>query len=262
MGISKLGRVALVTGGSRGIGRSIALRLAADGADVAITYARDRNAADEVVAQARAIGVRACAIPGLVECWDDCVSIVGTAIEHLGSIGILVNNAGMASYGRALADVDRRDVERAMAVNAFGSFYLSKLALPELRKHSRSDIILIGSTSSAVAAPLNGPYNMSKASVDALGITLAREERANGVRVHIIAPTLTATDMGNGFASLYGVSDLREIDAQSPFGRVCLPEDIAALASHLVSSENYYVSGQRITVDAATGDPNAGVRSA
>jgi len=258
--MSLAGRRALVTGSSRGIGRAIALGLAAKGCEIAVNYRRDRAAADAVVAEARALGVRAEAFQGAVERWDDCVALVRGTVERLGPPDILVNNAGVPGFGRNLADAEVADMQSVMAVNALGAFYLSKLCIPELRRHERSDIIFIGSTSAALCPPMNGIYSMAKAAVGALSQTLAKEERGAGMRVNTVAPTLTASDMGNEFAPLFNVRDLREIDATSPFGRVCLPEDIAAAVTFLVSPDNFYISGQILTVDGATGGLIAGAK--
>ena len=248
------GRVALITGGGRGIGRAIALRLAGAGADIAITFARDEQAALGTVEEARAFGVRAEAFQGRVESWDDCVSVVDRAVEKLGSIGILVVNGGIGSRGHTVADTDPAELERVVAIHSFGSFYMAQLAVPHLRQHARSDMIFISSTGTRQINGRGAPYVMGKAGMEALAQTLAKEERANGIRVNVVAPTMTATEMGQRLSrATSGVQDIRELDSKSPFGRVCLPEDVASIVNYLVSDENFYISGQRIAVDGASG---------
>jgi len=248
------GRVALVTGGSRGIGRGIALKLAAAGADIAVNYNRDEAAALEVVAESRALGVRAEAFQGSVQGWEDCARVVDQTVAAFGSIGMLINNAGIGSRGNTVADTEPAEMERVIAVNAFGAFYMTKLALPYLRKQPRSDVIFISTVGTAIFGPRGAPYTMAKAAMEAMAKTLAKEERQHGVRVNIVAPSLTVTEMGSRLSrATRGVSDIHELDAQSPFGRVSTPQDIASLVAYLVSEENFYISGQRIAVDGGAG---------
>jgi 3-oxoacyl-[acyl-carrier protein] reductase len=128
MDISLAGRVALVTGASRGIGRAIALSLAEAGADVAVNYRRDGEAADETVAAIRALGRKANAYAAAVENWEDDVGMVERVLADFGGIDILVNNAGIASRGKTVADTDVLEMERVVRVHAFGPHYLSTCA--------------------------------------------------------------------------------------------------------------------------------------
>src|SRR5258707_6508549 len=145
MKISLEGRVALVTGASRGIGRAIALSLAEAGADVAVNYRRDEGAAQETVREIEAMGRKARAYSASVENWDEDVAMVADVLKDFGSIGILVNNAGIASRGQSVADTDPAEMERVVRVHAFGPHYLSKLVLPQMRALGRGDIVMISS---------------------------------------------------------------------------------------------------------------------
>lgn len=253
MDMSLKGRVALITGGSRGIGRAIALQLAKMGADVAVNYEKDAKAADEVVRLVQQEGVRAIAIQGSVASWDDCQAVVAATVEKLGSLGILINNAGIMGYGNYLADVSPEEMARVMGVNLFGSFYMSKAAIPHLRKAARSDIIFISSYAVTVYPRGNGPYNVSKSAVEGYAYTLAKEEREHGMRINIVSPNLTLTDMMAPMApAFFGVKDLAELDERSPFGRVGTSEDVAQMVAYFVSPANEYVSGQRVVIDGAT----------
>ena len=124
------GRIALVTGAGRGIGRAIAVGLARDGADIAVNYRRDGKAAAEVVQEIQALGRKAQAFRASVDNLDDVTAMVAQIGADMGPIDILVNNAGIASRGQSVADTDPAEMERVVRVHAFGPFYLSKLVLP------------------------------------------------------------------------------------------------------------------------------------
>jgi 3-oxoacyl-[acyl-carrier protein] reductase len=248
--ISLTGRVALVTGGGRGIGRAIALALAEAGADVAVNYRRDEGAAKEVAAEIEKLGRKARAYHASVENWDEDVAMVADVIRDFGSIGILVNNAGIASRGHSVADTDPAEMERVVRVHAFAPHYLSKLVIPQMRERKRGDIVMISSVATRNNAANGAPYAMGKAAMEALAHTVAKEERAHGIRCNIVAPSLTVTDMGIRLSkATRGVDDIHKLDAASPFGRVSVPEDVAAVVTFLVSDANPYASGQRLAVD-------------
>lgn len=246
------GRIALVTGGGRGIGRGIAMGLAEDGADLALIYRSDEAAAAETAAAIRAKGRRAHAIRASVDNFAELEAAVAEFGRALGPIGILVNNAGIASRGRAVADTDPAEMERVVRVHAFGPFYLSKLVLPAMRGLGRGDIIMISSVATLSYAGNGSPYNMGKAAVEALAFTLAKEEVRHGIRVNIVAPPLVESEMGRRLAKArFGVDSLRDLDQRMPFGHVCQPEDIANVVRFLVSDQNSYVSGEKISVHGA-----------
>ncbi len=244
------GRIALVTGGSRGIGRGIALALAREGADVAINYRREADEAEKVVAEIKAMGRRAKAYGAAVDDFAACEAMVEMVAADFGGLSILVNNAGIASRGQSVADTDPLELERVMRVHAFAPHYMSKCALPHLRRNDRSDIIVISSVATLGHAANGAPYNMGKAAGEALALTLAKEEQKNGVRVNIVAPSLTVSDMGERLAkAVTGVADIHELDKRFPFGRVSVPEDVAAAVVWFVSPANAYASGQKINID-------------
>jgi 3-oxoacyl-[acyl-carrier protein] reductase len=244
------GRTALVTGGGRGIGRAIALGLAADGADVAVNYRRDAEAAADTVAEIQALGRRAVAVPAAVGDWEQDRAMVARVVDVLGPVGILVNNAGQASAGRSVADTDPGEPARLIGTHAVGAHHLCALVVPGMRQLARGDIVMISSVA-AVSLSANGaPYNMAKAAMEALAATLAREERPSGIHVNVVAPGLVETEMGRRvMRAVAGVEDLRALDATAPFGRVCQPEDVAAVVRYLVSDAAGYLTGQRLHVD-------------
>jgi NAD(P)-dependent dehydrogenase (short-subunit alcohol dehydrogenase family) len=252
MQISLAGRTALVTGGSRGIGRAIALSLAEAGADVAINYRRDEAAAKETVAAIEKLGRKARAYAASVENWDEDVAMVADVLKDFGAIGILVNNAGIASRGRSVADTDPAEMERVVRVHAFAPHYLCKLVVPHMRKEKRGDIVMISSVATRGNGPNGAPYNMGKAAMEALALTLAKEERQHGIRTNIVGPSLTVTEMGIRLTKARTGGDIHKLDASSPFGRVSVPQDVAAVVTFLVSDANPYANGQRIYVDGGT----------
>lgn len=247
--ISLAGKVALVTGGSRGIGKAIALQLAQAGADIAVNYRKDEDAARETVAQIQAMGRRAQAYAAAVDDRDDAKKLADEVMRDFGAVHILINNAGIASRGASVVDTDPGEPERLFKVHVMGPFHLSQFLIPQMRKLGRGDIVMISSVATRHYAARGAPYSIAKAAMDALAYTLAKEERSNGIRTHVVSPTLTETDMGKRLAKARGSADIRTLDATSPFGRVSQPEDVAATVLFLVSDLNAYVNGQNIAVN-------------
>jgi 3-oxoacyl-[acyl-carrier protein] reductase len=248
------GRAALVTGGGRGIGRGISELLAAEGAQVAINYARDGTAAMETVDAITAAGGVARAYRAAVEDPDADAAMVESVLADFGHVDILVNNGGIASKGRTVADTDPSEVARLIGVHAMGPHHLCRLLMPQMRAHvastgGRGDVVMISSVATAHYAGNGAPYNMGKAALEALAYTLAKEERDNGIHVNVVAPGLVESEMGRRLARAGGVTDLRAIDATSPYGHVCQPEDVARVVLFCVSSLGGYITGQRIQVD-------------
>ena len=244
------GRVALITGGGRGIGRAIALGLAADGADVAVNYRKDDDAAAATVAAVEELGRRAVAYPAPVDDAAACEQMVTSVLADFGAVDILVNNAGIASRGQTVADTDPAELERVWHTHAFGAWMLSKLVLPSMRACERGDIVMISSAATVHMGANSAPYNMAKAALEALAWTLAKEERRNGIHVNVVAPGLVDTEMGRRLVKgAMGVEDIHSMDARSPFGHVCTPEEVADAVRFVVSDRASYVTGQRLGVD-------------
>jgi NAD(P)-dependent dehydrogenase (short-subunit alcohol dehydrogenase family) len=242
------GRVALVTGAGRGIGRAIALALAEDGANVVINYRKDDAAASETVAAIEKLGRRAVAYCAPVDDFESLASMVDAATKEFGPIDILVNNAGIASRGQSVVDTDPKELERCIRIHALGPAYLCKLVLPGMRSRPRGDVVMISSVATLHWAANSAPYNMGKAAMEALAFGLAKEERPHGIHVNVVAPGLVETEMGRRLMKASGVDDLRKLDASMPYGRVCQPEDIANVVRSIVSDVGAYMTGEKFNV--------------
>jgi NAD(P)-dependent dehydrogenase (short-subunit alcohol dehydrogenase family) len=249
---SLAGRVALVTGGSRGIGRAIALGLAADGAEVAINYRRDREAAERTLA---AMAPRS--VPRAYEASVDdagaCRELAGRIEADYGRLDILVHSAGIASRGQSVADTDPAELARVLGVHALGPHHLTSALLPLMRRSERGDIVFVSSMITDTYPAFGAPYAMGKAAMEALARTLAKEERGNGMHVNVVAPGVVDTDMGRRLVkAAAGLDDIRQADASSPYGHVCSPEEVADVVRFLVSDAASYVNDQRVVIDGGT----------
>ena len=229
------GRVALVTGGGRGIGRAVSLGLAADGARVAVNFRKDEESAKGTVAAIEAAGGSAAAYQASVASYEEDAAMVDQVLSDFGHVDILVNNAGITNRGTPVAKTEVEELERLMATMAFGSHHMSQLVLPSMREQPRGDIVMISSQSAVTTDPYGGPYNMAKAAQEALAFTLAKEEARSGIRVNVVVPGLANTDMGRRLVkAAMKVDDIHELNARFPLGRVCEPEDVADAVRFLV----------------------------
>lgn len=245
------GRVALVTGASRGIGRAIAIGLAEDGADVAVNYRKNDAGANETVAAVRDLGRQAEAYQADVASWDQVKAMVDAVVERFGHVDILVNNAGVSSRGNRVSDTELSDLERVIGTMALGSHHTCQLVLPSMRERERGDIVFISSQSAVLHGPFGAPYNMAKSAQESLAYTLAQEEGRKGIRVNIVAAGLVNTDMGRKVAkAAAGAEDIHDLDGRFGLGRVNEPEDVAAAVRFLVSDVASQITGQRLAVDA------------
>ena len=247
------GRVALVSGGGRGIGRGISELLASHGASIAVNYRNDREAAEETVRTIADAGGVARAYGASVDDSDAVAMMVENVVADFGGIDILVCNAGVASRGRSVADTDPTEVQRLLSTHAVGPHHMARCALPSMRTRGRGDIVMISSVATSHMSANGAPYSMGKAAMEALAMTLAKEERQFGIHVNVVAPGLVETDMGLRLArAMTGqkeMADLRALDKASPFGRVCQPLDVANVVLWLCSDGAGYVTGQRIECD-------------
>src|SRR5579884_3571930 len=166
MALDLAGRVALVTGGNRGIGRAIALALAEGGADVAVVYRRDEDAAATTVKDVEALGRKARAYAADVGSPAEVEAMVAAVVADFGFVDILVNNAGVASRGRAVVDTDADEVERLLRIHAVGAHTLCRAVLPSMRTRPRGDIVMISSVITRDVPPNAAPYAMAKGALE------------------------------------------------------------------------------------------------
>jgi NAD(P)-dependent dehydrogenase (short-subunit alcohol dehydrogenase family) len=242
-------RIALVTGGGRGIGRACALALAAEGCDVAVNYRRDDEAAAATVAAVEALGRRARAFRASVDQLAETEELAESVLGDFGTVDILVHSAGIASRGRKVTDTEPAELDKVMATHALAAHHLCRLFVPAMRTRPRGDIVFISSVATRLCSAGGAPYNMAKAALEALALTLAKEERSNGIHVNVVSPGLVATEMGRRLVKSMGVEEIATLDAGSPFGRVCRPEDVAAAVRFLCSDAAGYITGNVLVVD-------------
>jgi NAD(P)-dependent dehydrogenase (short-subunit alcohol dehydrogenase family) len=241
----------MVTGGGRGIGRAVCVRFASEGANLAINYASNDASARETAEAARALGVRAEIYKADVADAAAVGAMCEQAIADLGQIDVLINNAGIGSSA-----VDRPTITGAsdeqykllLGANLWGPINMCRALVPHMRQAARGDVIMVSSIAAQSMGARMGLYSIGKAGMEALAHTLAKEERANGIRVNIVAPGLVDTDMGRKLMSTFGVENIRDRDAAAPFGFVCTPDDIAATIAFLCSADARYITNERITV--------------
>jgi NAD(P)-dependent dehydrogenase (short-subunit alcohol dehydrogenase family) len=244
------GRVALITGASRGIGAATAMMLAEQGADVAINFHSSSDRAEAVAGQVRALGRRAELYQADIRNPNDCERLAEAALADFGRVDILVNNAGIGyeTFGTPLLTETKPEDLQSFLEYTFGALYVCRLIVPQMRALPRGDVIMVSSFSAQALRARMGAYSISKAAMEALAFTLAKEEREHGIRVNIVAPGLVDTDMGDGFLGSVGAEKERYAQ-EAPFGFICQPRDVAGAIVYLCSEEGRYVTGQRITVN-------------
>ncbi|MDR2188055.1 MAG: SDR family oxidoreductase [Azonexus sp.] len=245
-----LGRVALVTGGGRGIGAGITRCLARDGADIAIIYRRDRVAAEATAASVRALGRRVELIQADIRDPAQCQRAVDETLTVFGYVDIFVHNAGTGSKGLSAVDTSLEEYDDALRIHCLGAVWLVRALVPQMRLRSRGDVILVTSSIRSGGSPGIAPYAIGKAAAEAFAQSLAHEERRHNIRVNVIRPGFTDTEMGRRLSrAVSGSADMRQWDAHAPFGRVEQPEDIGNAIAFLVSEGGAYITNQILCVD-------------
>ncbi len=235
-------KVALVTGGSRGIGRAIALALAEQGARVAVNYVSNRDAAEEVVGQ---IGDgRAVAIQGDVADAGDAKRLIGDTITAFDSVQILVNNAGL-TLDDLMLRMSEENWDRVMAVDLRGAYLTTKAALRPMVRQRWGRIINMASVAGLVGNAGQANYAAAKAGLIGLTKSVAKEVASRNITANAVAPGLVATEM---------TADLTEDQQQAvlqmvPLGRAATPAEVAPIVAFLASEEAGYITGAVITVD-------------
>jgi len=238
------GRIALVTGGGRGIGRGIALEFAREGASVAVVYRRDVDSADAVVAEIQSEGRHATSFQADVRDADAVQDAVTKCVEHFGRLDVVVANSGVASKYSTVEDLDLSEWRRVIATDLDGAFYTARAVIPHL-KQSRGTLIFVSSVGADIAAAGGAPYHAAKAAVNTLTRVIAKEVAGDRVRVNCIAPGLVKSDMGN---RLIGFVGSQIVDA-IPLGRAGEPADIGRAAVFLASEDAAWITGKILRVD-------------
>jgi 3-oxoacyl-[acyl-carrier protein] reductase len=237
------GKVALVTGASRGIGREIALRLASAGAAVVVNYAANANAARAVVAEIEAQGGAALGVQADVGLVTDIVRLFDEAIGQFGKLDILVNNAGVILY-KPLVDVSEQEFDRIMTVNVKGTFFACQQAAKRLENGGR--IVNFSSSTTALMLPTYSAYVATKGAVEQLSHVLAKELGPRGITVNVVSPGPTDTEL---FGQNKTEQDKQRYAQMAALGRLGTPEDIADVVAFLASEEARWVTGQNIRVN-------------
>jgi 3-oxoacyl-[acyl-carrier protein] reductase len=237
---------AIVTGASRGIGRAIAVRLAADGFPVAVNYVGQQAKADEVVAEIVKAGGRAVAIQADVAKSEDARRLFDEAEAALGLIGVLVNSAGVMAMLK-IADADEAAFDRMMAINVRGTFNTMKQAARVMGEGGR--VINVSSSVVGMKLPAYGPYTATKAAVEMLTRAMAEEMRGRRITVNAVAPGPTETEL-----FFEGKSDelVERMKKLSPMDRLGRPEEIAAVVAFLAGPDGSWVNGQTIRANGGT----------
>ena len=233
------GKVALVTGGNRGIGRAISIALAEKGADVAVNYRRNRESAEEVVDLLSALGVRAMAIQADVSDYGQVEAMVDAVVKSFGRLDILVNNAGITGEHVKLSEIPIEEWDRILDVNLKGVFNCCKAAEPFLRQ-AKGKIVNMSSVAGKMGGTIGSHYAASKAGIIGLTFALA-SELAPDVMVNAVAPGPVDTD-------LISPEVKRRLASIIPLGRIATPEEIAHAVIFLL--ENDYVTGEVVDVNA------------
>ena len=239
-------RVAIVTGGSRGIGRAIALGLANYGADVVVA-SRKQEDLDIVADEIRATGRKAAAIATHMRNREDIDQLVQRTLDEFGKIDILVNNAGTNPYFGPMMGVEERTWDQIMTVNLKGYFLLAQAVAKGMIERKSGNIINVSSAGGRRASPGLGAYSVSKAGVIMLTQVLAQELGQYGIRVNAIAPGIIQTRFAEALWSNDAI--LKRSVEQTPLGRIGQSEEMAGVCVWLASDASSYVSGQTIVLD-------------
>ncbi len=240
MSLSLAGKVALVTGSSRGIGRAIAERLARDGASVVINYTSNAAEAAHAVAGIEAAGGKAVAIQANVGHVADVVRIFDAAIAAFGKLDILVNNAGVM-FLKTVSATTEADFDRIFAINVKGTFFACQQAATRLAEGGR--IINLSSSTTARIMPTYGAYVATKGAVEQLTRSLSRELGPRNIGVNAISPGPTDTEL---FTDGKTPEQLKQFAAMSAFNRLGHPTDIADVVAFLASDASRWITGQNL----------------
>jgi 3-oxoacyl-[acyl-carrier protein] reductase len=237
------GKVALVTGASKGIGAAIARELAARGASVAVNYSGSKAAAEKVVADIQAAGGKAIAVQANVSEPSTIQPLIDAVVTQFGPIDILVNNAGIYEFG-ALEAITPEHFHKQFNINVLGLLLVTQAAVAKFNPAGGS-IINIGSVVGKMSFPNAAVYSATKGAVDSITVSLSKELGAKKIRVNALNPGVVETE-GTHAAGFIGTDFEKQAGAETPLGRIGQPQDIATAAAFLASSDSGWLSGQTI----------------
>ncbi len=253
--MSTQNKIALVTGGSRGLGRNMSIALAKKGIDVVLTYNTNKDAADKVVAEIKSLGQNAYAFQldtSNIKLFDDFIKQVTQHLkEKTGAqnFDFLINNAGTALY-MPITDVTEEQMDAIYNIHYKGVFFLTQKALPFI--NDGGGIINISSGLTRITMPGSSVYGSLKTAIESLTRYMAKELGTRKIRVNVVAPGAIETDFGGG-----RTRDNKEINAHiaslTSLGRVGLPDDIGGVVAFLCTQDAYWINGQRIEVSGGQG---------
>lgn len=238
------GKTAVITGGSRGIGRAIALALAAQGADIAVIYNGSEAAALDVCKQAESFGVRALSYACNVSDAIQVPTVVDAIVAEFGGVDILVNNAGITRDG-LLVSMSEEDFSRVMDVNLGGAFHFTKALYRQFLRRKSGRIINISSVSGMMGNPGQANYAASKAGLIGFTKSVAKELAGRGITCNAVAPGFVRTEMTQALPEEKQSAVLEQI----PMRRFGTPEDVASVVLFLASDAGAYITGEVIRVD-------------
>lgn len=236
------GKVAVVTGASKGIGAEIARQLAAEGASIVVNYASSKAGADKVVADITAKGGKAVAVGGDVSKQAEAKGIIDAAIKNYGQLDILVNNSGVYEFAPIEA-ITEEHFHRQFNVNVLGLLLVTQAAVPHLK--SGGSIINIGSVVARITPPQSAVYTGTKGAVDAITGVLAKELGPKGIRVNSLNPGMIETE-GTVSSGIIGSEMEKETIKQAPLGRAGMVGDIASIAVFLASDDSGWLTGEQL----------------
>ncbi len=242
--MSLKGKTAIITGGSRGIGKACAIYLAKQGADIVFNYSNNSSMAEETADEIKNLGVKVQAVKADVKSSQDIDYLFNQALENFNSIDILVNNAGI-TRDTLLIRMKEEDWDAVLDINLKGVYLTCKAAAKHMMKKRQGRIINISSVVGITGNPGQANYAASKAGIIGFSKSIAKELAPRGILVNVVAPGFIDTDM----TSVLGEKVKDNILSQIPLGRYGSPEDVAKLVTFLASDDNQYITGQVINID-------------
>lgn len=243
------GKKALITGGSRGIGRAVCIELARRGADVAFIYRSRDEEAEETAARVRAHGRQALPLKADLATSAETALAVDRAAAEFGRLDVFVQAAGAMGAWQEIADLPIEDWDRYLAVDLSGAFYAIRATLPHLRKAGGGAIVAISSIAAQMCQARNVQGAAAKAGLEAVIRVVAREEGRRGIRANAVAVGLTDTDMGRVAFAEWGPETTERVIRGIPLRRIGTPEEVARVVCFLAGPDGAYITGKVLQVD-------------